>query len=137
MSLTLTYHFANHDELAAHIAQLSGVKQPAVKEVAAPAAPKPEKTKPPAVSPAPAAEPTPQASETAKPASLPASTPSAESGVLSYDADIKPLVIKVGATKGRDAVVAILGTFNAAKGTDVGADDLPAFKAALEHALKG
>lgn len=137
MSLTLTYTFANHGELAAHLAHFTRTEGKG--EVAAPvAAPKPEKAKPPAPSSALAAAPTPQATEAAKPASQTASTPSADSGAaLSYATDVKPLVIKVGATKGRETVLAILGTFKAAKGDEVGADDLPAFKAALEDALKG
>ena len=38
---------------------------------------------------------------------------------------------------GRDAVVALLKEYKAAKGSDVKAADLPAFKAALEAIIAG
>jgi hypothetical protein len=57
------------------------------------------------------------------------------SAALEYERDVKPLVIRAGGAKGRDAVMALLSKFGVAKGPDVPADKLPAFKGELEALL--
>lgn len=69
----------------------------------------------------------PEPSKSAEPA---AASPATEA--LTYEAHVKPLVIKAGGVKGRDAVVALLGTFGVAKGPDLKPEQLPAVKAGLE-----
>lgn len=59
---------------------------------------------------------------------------------VDYETEVKPLVVKLAALPadaggGRDAVVAALKPFGVAKGSDVPADKLADFKAALEAAI--
>jgi hypothetical protein len=63
---------------------------------------------------------------------------SAEKAV-DYETEVKPLVLKLSAIPGggRDAVLATLKEFGVAKGSEVKADKLPGFKAALEDAIAG
>ena len=97
----------------------------------------------------PAAAPKPQAQPKAEaPAQAPAAAPSApeapaastassgEPASLDYDRDVKPLIVKLAASKGRDSVVAVLGKFGVAKGTELAAEQLADAKAALTAALE-
>lgn len=131
--IKLTYEFATQAEALAFMMNLAGAgdrSQPAnvAKDTAAPKPTKPVATP----SGSPAAAPAPASTPAAPPAS--SSKPTA-SGALDYEKDVKPLVLKLGATKGRDAVVATFGTLGVAKGTELTAEQLPGARAAFEAAL--
>lgn len=83
---------------------------------------------------APQADTSAPAASSTKPVESPVETPKADAQAtaLSYEKDVKPIVIKVGAAGKRDALVDLLKKFGVAKGPEVPADKLPAFKAELE-----
>lgn len=55
---------------------------------------------------------------------------------LDYVADVRPLVLKVGALPdGREKLTALLAKFGVAKGPELSADKLPAFKGELDTLL--
>lgn len=97
-------------------------------------APKPEKAKAekPAASAAPTEAPSVQSGETA--AGIATAT-TASPSELSFDADLKPVILKLIASKGNAAAVDVLAKFGVAKATQLKpeqfADALAAFKAAL------
>ncbi|MDT0140190.1 hypothetical protein [Acidovorax sp. PRC11] len=96
----------------------SAAKEPAQapKSAAAPAAAAGPSTAPAAEAAAPektASAPSPAAEPAAAPA--PAST-AATDAPLTYDKDIKPLIIQLGKERGRDATLALLGKFGATSG---------------------
>lgn len=99
---------------------------------------------PPAPSPAPTAAPVPASAPAASTASSPkpseSPAPAASAGTstgeaLTYEKDVKPLVLKVGAAGKRDNLVELLKKFGVGKGPELPADKLPAFKADLEALL--
>jgi hypothetical protein len=82
-------------------------------------------------------EPKPTAAEKSE-TSSPVASQSPASGsseTLDYEKDVKPLVIKAGGVKGRDAVLALFGTFGVTKGPELKADQLAPAKAQLEALL--
>jgi hypothetical protein len=54
---------------------------------------------------------------------------------IDYEKDVKPLILKVGGTKGRDAAVALLGEFDVKAGTALTADQYPAVIARANELL--
>lgn len=122
--------FASIDEAIAYLQGKSSA--PAVIEQ------KPGNVKPPKATPAPApAAAAPSAPETPAASTASSSEPEAPAADIDYERDVKPLVIKVGAVKGRDTVLAVLGKFGASKGTELKPAQLADAKAALEAALEG
>lgn len=125
--VTITLSF---NTIAEAVAFLAGSTVPTVSTVrlgnVQPDAAKPEKSKPAAKTSAPAAKGAQTDSQTT-------GGESPDSGV-DYETEVKPLVLKLSALPGggRDAVLATLKAFNAPKGSDVKAAQLPAFKEALE-----
>lgn len=80
------------------------------------------------------AEPEPAAETTEGGSSAPAATVSPSEPVISADA-LRDLVLSVVRVKGREAMVAVLDTFGAAKASDVPAARVPELVAALEALL--
>lgn len=54
---------------------------------------------------------------------------------LSYEGDVKPLILKVGGTKGRDAAIDLLGEFDVDKGDKLDPAQWPAFIARANEVL--
>lgn len=102
------------------VAEMAAAPEPRTSETSAPT---------PDTSSSSAAEPTEQ------PSPITTEAPSGPSEpTISADA-IKDLVLSVVRTKGRDAMVAVLDTFGAARASDVPQDQLPELVAALEALL--
>lgn len=68
-------------------------------------------------------------------ASEPAPAPAA-AGALDYEKDVKPLVLKVSSTKGRDACTALLGKFSLASAKAAVPAQYADIIAACQEALK-
>jgi len=54
---------------------------------------------------------------------------------LTYEADVKPLILKVGGTKGRDAAIGLLNEFEVDKGDKLDPAQWPAFIARANEVL--
>lgn len=54
---------------------------------------------------------------------------------LTYEANVRPLALRLSAEKGRDALVALLAKFGVKKGQDLVPDQFPAFIDAANAAL--
>lgn len=57
------------------------------------------------------------------------------SGDIDYERDVKPLILKVGGSKGRDAALALLAEFEVKGGTELEPDVYPAFIARAKELL--
>lgn len=129
MPITLTFTFNTEAEAVAFLtrdavkpAPATVVEKPAEKP-APKAKPQPETPAPAAASPAPAA-----------PAASPASS-TEPAASLDYEKDVKPLVVKLGATKGREAVLAVFEKLGVAKGPELKPEQLAAAAEAFNAAL--
>lgn len=126
--------FTSVAEAAAFLAgRTAGNDTPAATTTASPAASPASSKKPDASAKAQADKP-----KASAPAPAPAPADDApNAGSVDYDTQVKPLVNTVasmgeGSGGGRAVVLALLKEFGAAKGSEVKADDLPAFKERLE-----
>lgn len=54
---------------------------------------------------------------------------------IDYERDVKPLILKVGGTKGRDAALGLLAEFEVKGGTELKPDVYPAFIARAKELL--
>jgi len=79
-----------------------------------------------------ASAPLPAAESAAAPA--PAST-AATDEPLTYDKDVKPLILKISTTKSRDVLVAALGKFNVARGPELKPEQYAGFVAHARELL--
>lgn len=70
---------------------------------------------------------------TTAPAAESPSEPSAPA--IDYAKDVKPLLLKVSASRGRDALINLLGSFGVAKGDQLPANKLPEVVAAVNELL--
>lgn len=128
MSIEIKLTFATVDEA---IAYLQGKPTAAAVVEHKPAATKPGNAKP-AGTPAAAA---PSAPETPAASTASSSAPETPAADLDYEKDIKPLIIKVGAVKGRDTVTSVMSALGVAKGPELKPAQFADAKAALEAAL--
>jgi hypothetical protein len=136
VQVTLT--FPNVGAAVAALASLTGagavaLEQP-IKITEAPGKPEKAAKTEPKTADKPTAQPEPKPTAPAKSeTSSPAASQSPASGeALDYDKDVRPLVIKAGGVKGRDAMLELLAKFGVGKGSEVKPEQLPAFKADLE-----
>jgi len=65
----------------------------------------------------------------------PQSTPAPAAVSVQYDKDVKPLALKLAATKGKEALVAVLKGFGVERAPDVPVDRHPDLVSALKAAL--
>lgn len=54
---------------------------------------------------------------------------------LDYEAEVKPLILKIGAQKGRDAILALLKEYGVSSGQALTADQYEAFVASAKEVL--
>jgi hypothetical protein len=72
-----------------------------------------------------------------KKADAPAPAPEkAEAPALDYDKDVKPLIVKLGATADRETVMGVLAKFKVSKGSELKPEQLADAKAALTEAIE-
>ena len=65
------------------------------------------------------------------PASATAEAPSS----FDYEADVKPLILKIGAQKGRDAILSLLGEYGVKSGQELTEDQYEAFATSAKEVL--
>lgn len=99
----------------------------------------PEKPKPARSAAKPKAETTSSTADTSAETPSSAGSPASDTddipSALGYEAHVKPLILKIGAQKGRDAILALLGEYGVKSGQELTSDQYVAFVASANEVL--